>query len=73
MEKEFYIHMNDPSLVEKMNGYANCKKYKTIEEQVEDFYDELEEILDKNHEEERWYFGDSLKITIKLEYEPEDR
>lgn len=40
-----------------------------LDELVDKLFDEFDEVADKGG----WYQGDAVKISIKIEYEPEDK
>lgn len=75
-KKQFTIYMQDPRIIRKLkdiNPEYEIKERWSIDEQVEDFVDSVYDMLEKSFEENNWYYGDSLEITINFEYIPEDK
>ena len=68
--------MQDPRIIRKLKDIDpeyEIKERWSIDEQVEDFVDSVYDMLEKSFEENNWYYGDGLEITINFEYIPEDK
>ena len=79
---EYNIPIQDQKHID--NYYKTCKKllgenfeptekYLTTQEHVDVLFDKLYAAIEKLGEENGWYIGDSIKVTIELEYEPESK
>lgn len=71
-KKEIIIPINDSDEVEKFNKELGSG-YKTVDEHVNDALEQLLEVIGECGDDGGWYIGDSIKINIEVEYEPENK
>jgi hypothetical protein len=57
----------------EMFGENNFTVAKPTEEHIELLINQLYETIEKVGDDGGWYTGDSIKVKIELEYEPEDK
>lgn len=70
--KQFEIPIQNKERCDKYNTEFGTN-YKPTEENVEDMIHDLYKMIVKVGDEGGWYYGDSIKIDIKVKYCPEDK
>lgn len=60
-------------MCKELHGAGNFETADTTEVHIETLLDQLYDAIDKIGSEGGWYVGDSIKVNIEIEYEPEDK
>lgn len=69
---EVIIPINNQEDCDRINKNLGTN-YKSTEEHIADFYNALYEKLMECGDNGGWFIGDSIKIKVSMEYEPEDK
>lgn len=83
MEKatiEYIIPMQSEEIVDEYNkayeemfGHKREEPYKSTDEHIEILFEKLFDAIGQVGDAGGWYWGDSIRVNIEVEYEPEDK
>jgi hypothetical protein len=72
MEVTFNIPIHSDEDVKRANELYNTD-YKTTQQHLENAVDDIIDLIGECGDRGGWYIGDSLRITVKVKYCPEDK